>query len=149
MSSIRGEKVFATIMLEVLGRPPEHLKETLLDLITQIGKEKGVEVKEHTIHEPIELKDNKNFYTSFAEIEIEAESIREIMGLTFKYMPSHIEVISPENIILDNNMLNEILNELTRRLHAYDDLARIIQNEKIILENKLKELGENKKKSSK
>jgi hypothetical protein len=139
-------------MLEVLGRPPEHLKETLKELIKQIGEEKGVEVKSHEIHEPIELKENKNLYTSFADVDVETDGVVEILRLTFKYMPSHIEIVSPENITITNNFLNETFNELTRRLHAYDDIARILQNEKIILENQLKGLTEKvpkKKKSSK
>ena len=34
--------------------------------------------------------------------------------------------------------LNDILNELTRRLHGYEEITRILQTERIILENKLK-----------
>ena len=55
-------------------------------------------------------------------------------------MPAHIEIIYPEKIQLSNHELNDILNELTRRLHGYDEVARIVQVEKSILEKKLKEL---------
>jgi len=149
MSSTKEEAIFVTIMLEVIGRPKEHLKEVLQDLIKKIGQEKGIKIKHSEVYEPTELKDNKSLYTSFAEMDIEADSMREIMQITFKYMPSHIEVVSPENLTLNNNFLNDIFNELTRRLHAYDQIVRIVQNEKIILEKQLKELSEKKKKSSK
>ncbi|MGD9275628.1 MAG: hypothetical protein PVJ67_00485 [Candidatus Pacearchaeota archaeon] len=142
------EKVKAALIIEVIGKPPEHLTETLGNLIKQISEEKGVEVVEKTIHEPTELKDNKDFFTSFAEVEVEVEEVLYIAMLMFKYMPAHIEIIHPEKIILSNSGLNDILNELTRRLHGYDEVARIIQVEKNILEKKLKELmpkEENKK----
>ncbi|MCK5149809.1 hypothetical protein KAJ87_02695 [Candidatus Pacearchaeota archaeon] len=130
----------AILILEVIGRPPEHLVETLEDLSKKINEEKGVSVKNKKINEPALLKDQKEFFTSFAEIEVEVESVLHLAMLMFKYMPAHIEILSPETINLKNSDLNEILNEITRRLHGYDEVARVIQSEKKILENKLREL---------
>jgi len=129
----------AMMIIEVIGRPPEHLTETLNKIISQIDEEKGVNVKEKKVNEPVLMKDQKDFYTSFAEVGIEVEEILELAMLMFKYMPAHIEIISPELIALTNNGWNDILNELARRLHGYDEIARIIQVEKNILEKKLKE----------
>ena len=103
-------------MLEVMGRPPEHLKETLKELITKIGAEKGVEVKSSDIHKPKELEEDKGFYTTFADVEVEVDSLREIMAITFRYMPSHLEVIYPEKLDVDNHYFNEVFNEITRSL---------------------------------
>jgi len=151
----------AVMIIEVLGKPPEHLKETLNEIINQIDKEKGVSIKEKRISEPKKLEDSKKipenfdkkkmtniegFYTNFAEIEVEVEEIFHLVILMFKYMPAHIDIIYPELIALTNNGWNEILNELTRRLHGYDEIARVIQVEKAILENKLKESIEKKEK---
>ena len=64
----------------------------------------------------------------------------------FKYMPAHIEIVYPELIALTNGGWNYIFNELTRRLHGYDEVTRVTQVEKSILEKKLREmLGKNKK----
>ncbi|HUW43650.1 MAG TPA: hypothetical protein VMV95_01655 [Bacillota bacterium] len=131
----------AVIILEIIGRPPEHLVESLKELIEGIEKEKGVVVKSKQIKEPIVMKEQKDFYTTFAEVEIEVEEILYLAVLMFKYMPAHIEIISPEILALSNNGFNEILNELVRRLHGYDEIARIMQVEKQILLNKIQELG--------
>ncbi len=61
-------------------------------------------------------------------------------------MPAHIEIIHPELIALTNNGWNDILNELTRRLHGYDEIARVIQVEKGILEKRLRDVLEKNKK---
>ena len=61
-------------------------------------------------------------------------------------MPAHVEIIHPELIALTNNGWNDIFNELTRRLHGYDEIARILQVEKNILEKKLRELLTKKEK---
>lgn len=143
MSLIKETKnVRALMIIEVIGKPPEHLTETLKNIIKQIAEENGVSVKEEKIKEPVLMKDQKDFYTSFAEVEVEVEEILYLAMLMFKYMPAHIEITFPEMITLSNNDLNDILNELTRRLHGYDEVARIIQIEKSILEKKLKEAME-------
>jgi len=132
-------KVRAVFMLEVMGRPPEFLTETLNGLIKQISEEKGAIIKSSKLNPPVLLKDQKDFFTSFAEVEIETENLLYLTILLFKYMPAYIEIISPQNISLANTDLNDVLNELARRLHGYEEVARILQNEKIILENKLRE----------
>lgn len=130
----------AIMILEILGRPAEHLKKTLEDIINKIGNEKNVEVTNKKIHEPTQSKDNKNFFTTFAEVEINVKSISLLTSLMFKYMPANIEIIEPETIALTNNGWGDILSELIRKLHGYDEIARMLQNEKNILEKKLKEL---------
>ncbi|MDP3992577.1 MAG: hypothetical protein Q8P79_03680 [Nanoarchaeota archaeon] len=142
MSSREGENgIRAMMILDVIGRPPEHLVETLGKIAEEMGKEKGVSIKAKEIKEPVVMKENKEFYTTFAEIEVETEDILYLAALMFKYMPAHIEVISPESVALSNNGWGEILSELVRRLHSYDEVARILQIEKEELLRKIQELG--------
>ena len=143
------KKIKAIMIIEIIGRPVEYLTEKLNEILSQIGSEKGVIVVSKKINEPILMKDQKDFYTSFAELEIETEQILHIAALMFKYMPAHIEIIEPENVPLDNSGWNEILNELIRKLHGYDEVARILQMERDILERKLKGLIFEKEKDSK
>ena len=42
--------------------------------------------------------------------------------------------------------MNEVFNEIVRRLHSYDEIARILEVEKNILEKKLREIAEREKK---
>lgn len=142
------KKIHATILLEMLGRPPEHLTKELEALIVKIKEEKGIKVIDQKVNEPKSVEEHENFFTTFAELDIELDGIKELIVLTFKYMPSHIEIVSPEKLHFTNNDLNETVNEITRRLHAYDQVARVLQNEKGILEKQLKDLkdkGEEKK----
>ena len=140
MSSNEG-KVSAIMILDIIGRPPEHLVESMEKIIENMEKEQGVMVKSKQIKEPTLMKDQKDFYTTFAEIEVEVDEILYLVILMFKYMPAHIEIVYPELLAMSNNGFNEILNELTRRLHGYDELARIMQMEKQILLKKIQELG--------
>jgi len=136
-------KVNAILILDIVGRPPEHLVETLKKLAEEMEKEKGVAVISKKIKEPALIKGQKDFYTTFAEIEIEIEEILGLAILMFKYMPAHIEILSPEILALSNNSFNDILNELVRRLHGYDEIARVMQIEHQKLIKRIKELESN------
>lgn len=151
MISKKDEKkcIRAALILEIIGRPPEHLTETLQEILKQMGEEKGVDVVSKKINEPIPMKEHKEFYTTFAEIEVDVEDMLYIAILVFKYMPAHVEIISPEIIAMKNNGWNDIFNELTRRLHGYDEIARVLGAEKKILENKLRDVLSQKAESEK
>lgn len=139
----------AVMIIEVMGRPPEHLIDTLEKIISDIDAEKKVHVVEKKIHDAKEMEKRKDFFTNFAEIEVEVETILQLAVLMFKYMPANIEIISPELIALSNNGWNDIFNELTRRLHGYDEIARVLQVEKHLLEKKLREVLEGKNSAEK
>ncbi len=137
------KKIKALIILEVLGRPKEHLVETLKKMVETIGKENGIKVLNSNIHEAklYERKDEKGnvikseseLFTSFAEIEFECDNIVNLFGICFTYMPSSVEIIEPERVSLKNIEFNSIANEIIRRLHHYDSIAKsAIMNNKII-----------------
>jgi hypothetical protein len=138
MSSDEKKKINAILILEIIGRPPEHLVGSLEGIAKQIGEEKGVKVLGKKINPPVIMKEQKDFYVSFMEVEAEIEEILSLAILMFKYMPAHVEIISPQNLTLTNAGFNDLFNELTRRLHGYEEIARILQTEKMILENQLK-----------
>lgn len=140
-----GTEIQASLIIEVIGRPPEHLNETLDDLITKMGAEKGVKITSKKINEPVLLKGQENFYTNFAEVELEVEELSILSMIAFKYMPAHMEIISPERINISNGDMMDILNEILRKMHGYDEIARMVQNEKMILENQVKLLIEKNK----
>jgi len=147
--SLETHGIKATIILEIIGKPPEHLVETLEGLSKNIDEEKGVVVLGKKINEPILMKDSKEFYTTFAEIEIEVEDILYLAVVMFKYMPAHVEVVEPELIALTNNGWTDILSELTRRLHGYDEIARMMQIQNSQMQKKMDELFSKEKKTEK
>ncbi len=149
MSSDETKRINAVFVIEVLGRPPEHLVETLENIAKQIGEEKGIKIIGKKINEPVLMKEQKDFYTSFMEVEAEIEEIIFLAILMFKYMPAHVEILSPQNLTLSNSGFNDLFNELTRRLHGYEEIARILQTEKMILENQLKTIIGGEKKDEK
>lgn len=136
------EKIQAHMILEILGRPKEYIRESLNNLIkVKLANEKGVKIIEQEVHESVPVKDSDDLFTTFAELTIEFESLEHYIEIMFRYMPANMEIIYPEKIILKNEDLNVLANRLTQRLHDYDAIVKNSMMEKEIYANKLKEIA--------
>ncbi|MBI2631999.1 hypothetical protein HYW75_03275 [Candidatus Pacearchaeota archaeon] len=135
------EKINATVILEILGKPKENVLNALQGLIVKLGNEQGVKIIDQVVHPIIKVKDSKELFTSFAELTLELDSLDYFFGILFTYMPSHIELISPERINLRNDELNILANKLASRLHDYDAIAKRMIAERNILIQKLQEVA--------
>jgi len=164
-------KIEASFIIEMMGKPAEHLSDTLRRLIEKLGTEKGVNIVGRKIHEPKEVEQNNeqikidekikdkiknglkgegkmevlsDIFTTFAEVDAEFDSLESLLFIAFNYMPSHIQITKPENFFIRNEDLDVLLTNIILRLHRYDEIAKRITIEKAILENKLKELTDKK-----
>ena len=155
-----AEEIRAMFIFEVLGRPPEHIKKGLGDFIDKLGENKGVCIINKKVHEPkpVERKDKngetkiiENFFSTFAEVELKVEDLNLIFQIVLNMLPSHVEIIEPEELRLKNFDLSGALSELTIKLHKYDEVAKaiILEKNNLVrkiqeLEKKIKELESNK-----
>ncbi len=128
------------LIFELLGRPPEHLKETLSGLIDKVAKDEGVKIVERKISEPKKVeKAQQDLYTTFAEVGADFRDLKSLMSVAFAYMPSHIEILSPAELNMKNFELNSFMNDLVLKMHQYDELAKSLVIERHILQSKLQE----------
>jgi len=133
--------IHVSLIIEILGRPEEHVKEALKTVVTKLGAEKGVKLITKNYHEPKAVEDSKDLFTTFAEVDIEIESLANYFGILFAYMPAHIEITQPEKITLHNSELNELGNSLMQRLHNYDAIVKTTVNERNFLLKKIEEIS--------
>ncbi|MBI2628505.1 hypothetical protein HYW74_00285 [Candidatus Pacearchaeota archaeon] len=147
-------KIKTSFIIEMMGRPAEHLDETLNKLVEEISSVKGVSNINKIIHPPKlieekEIKDEKiknkidvkkELYTSFAEIEADFDGLESMFTVVFNYMPSHFEIISPEEFKLRNSDFAGIIAAVIIRLHRYDEIAKKMSMDRIMIENKLREI---------
>ena len=141
------ETIKALMIIEMIGRPPTHLEETFKDYVKKLSSEKGITLIHEKIHEPKKIEHKKvekdvteekkeekrpeiELFSTFAEIELESKDVTTLMRIIFNYMPSHIEIISPEQLELKNVDFNDLFNEVIRRMHEYDGIAKsmVMQN---------------------
>ena len=135
------QEIHITMVLEILGRPKEHIIESLDKIIEKLGTEKGVKLIKKIVHDPIPVEGSDDLLTTFAEIELKLDSLSVFFGIMFAYMPSNVEIIEPVKSSVPNTELTELINHLLQRLHNYDSIAKkLIADQQFLLE-KIKHLS--------
>jgi len=120
--------VTAIIVIEMMGRPPEHLKENLEKYVDKLDDVKGVKVISKKSSEPKDLKESDNLYTIFSEVELECDTLKTLGNVMFDFMPASVEVVEPSKVVLTSDEATDFMNALTGRLHRYDDVVKVMQN---------------------
>jgi hypothetical protein len=135
-----ADKIKAIFIIEMMGKPADYLVDTLKQFLDRFAGENSVKVinKKMNKAKPVEKTD---LFSTFAEVEFEIDQLENLLRLVFAYMPSHIEIITPESLRMTNSDVNYIANELARRLHEYDAVAKNLVFQNQILGEKLKEAG--------
>lgn len=116
------DNVHTIITLEMLGRPKDHLESTIKELVDSIEKE-GLEVKGKKFFEAKQIED-KDLYTTFTELEIYFKEVSDLIRFVLRYLPSHVEVIEPEHIHLNNSDINSLMGDLAIMIHRYDEITK-------------------------
>ncbi len=127
------KKIRVLFIFEMLGKPLEYLKETLQSYINTLEIE-GVKLLSKKIHEPKPIQDEKKessgLFSSFGEVEMEIDNLNLLFGIVFRMLPSHVEVIEPENLDLKNFDLSAIISDLAIKLHKYDEIVKVLMMER-------------------
>lgn len=141
-----GNKIRARFIFEMLGKPPEHIKEELEKHVKSLENE-DVKIISKKIHEPKLLENEKacanGLYTSFAEVELEIDNLNLVFAIVIRMLPSHIEIIDPSEINLKNFDLSAICSDLAIKLHKYDEVAKILMMERDNFARQLNAIREN------
>jgi len=132
------DKIHTAFILEILGRPEDHVKQALNELVKKLSDEEGVNILREQFFDPRKVEDSKDLFTAFAEIEAEVDTIDKYFGVLFAYMPSNVEIISPEKLSVSNLEFNEVGTRLMHRLHEYDAIAKNMLFEKELILKELK-----------
>ncbi len=111
---------FRTI-IEILGKPKEHVEETLKKYVEQIKEDDSFMIMKEEFF-PAEQKDK--VFSAFAEVEIVARNLPAVIGFCFDFMPSTMEIIKPDELTLNMNDVSGLLTDLQARLHKVDMVAR-------------------------
>ncbi|MBN1503150.1 hypothetical protein JW930_06395 [Candidatus Woesearchaeota archaeon] len=134
-----GDIHFRTI-IEVLGKPAEHIEKTLQNYLKKIEEDKEIKLIRKEVAKP---KPHEDLFTIFAELELLTKNASALVSFCFDYMPSSIEILAPEQLIYESNDLSDFLNDMQARLHAVNIGAQeikqkniyLIQNTSILLRN--------------
>lgn len=125
--------LYTIMIFEIMGRPSPYIKEALSQLVDKIREEKGCVIIEKRVFEPKLVEGQQDLFTTFAEVELSFEKLEYLLHVVFTYMPSHIDIVRPQDATMSNAEMNFLVNQLAGKLHQYDEVAKrmMIENDQI------------------
>ncbi len=123
-------EILIRAIVEMLGAPKEHIEKTLKDYVQKIKENKKIKVLSEEYAEPKEVQ---KLYSVFVELELRFKEMDEIINFCFDYMPSSIEIIEPEEVVLRSSDMTDFLNDLQGRLHKVDGMLKSMMAENKVL----------------
>ena len=129
-------KIRCRTIIEVLGKPKEHVDKTLREYVQKIKDDTDFVILKEDFSGAEEQKDG--YFSVFVELELLSKGLKPLIGFCFNYMPSSIEIEKPEELVLPVPMVNALLNDLQARLHKVDMVVKQQSNENRFLKGNLR-----------
>jgi hypothetical protein len=124
--------IHCMFIIEMMGKPKDHLQKTLKDYIKHLSSDKKIEVINEDYATP-EQKDDSDMFTIFVELETLMKDTGKVVDFCFDYMPSSVEILGPSNLVYKNSDFSNILNDLQDRLHKVDMVIKNLSQENKVL----------------
>ncbi len=149
------------MIIEMAGRPAAHLTESLEKHVGVLRDVDDIEVHEIKVSEPREIPRESEggersssdmtlvgpkaeggtedeMFTAFAECDFETPSFARLSETMFDFLPSSVEVIEPSSVEMDATEATDLLNNISGRLHRYDEIAKVAGERLRMMDSQLK-----------
>lgn len=136
------KKILFRAVVEVLGKPKEHVDSTLKGYLQKLKENSRYEVIKEDLAE-LKQHEESELWMAFAELEIKTSEVAEIIDFCFDYMPSLIEIVEPEELQLDSLAISSFLNDMQAKLHGVDMIAKQMKVENQITNRSMARLLSN------
>ena len=123
-----------TTIIEVLGKPKEYVESALKQYIEHIKEDSELVILNEDYSE---IKEQGKLWSKFVELDLVIKGTKKLISFCFEYMPSSIEVVKPEHLIMPNPELSNFLNDLQARLHNVDMIVKQLKAENDFLKHNM------------
>lgn len=113
-------------IIEVLGKPKEYVEDAIKRYISHIKEDSELVILNEDYSE---IKEQGKLWSKFVELELVVKGTKKLIGFCFEYMPSSLEVLKPEHLVMTNSELSNFLNDLQARLHSVDMIVKQLKAE--------------------
>jgi hypothetical protein len=103
------------VLLEIVGKPAEHVEKAIRAVMGQIKDTEGIEVLDEDIGKPEKTDDG--FYGVFAEFDAYVQNLQRVGYLATNYTPATIELVEPEEMQVGFDEFNEVFGDTLSKLH--------------------------------
>ncbi len=117
-------KILTRIIIEIVGKPKEHIEKALKLVVEKIKEQKGLQIVEEKL---FDAEKQDEMFSTFAELGVLFKDIETLVGFCFDFMPSSIEILDPEKLSFDSNEFAGLINDLLAKLHQMT--LKMVQND--------------------
>lgn len=135
MPEEKKELIRCRAILEVLGKPREHVEKTIKVLVEKVKEDPEISILNEKYAET--RPEAKTMFTTYVELEMIIKGITTLTGFCFDFMPSSIEIEKPEQLTVKNIDISNIFNDMQAKLHNVDMVAKTLKAERDILKRNL------------
>ncbi|MBU0627821.1 MAG: hypothetical protein KKC75_01420 [Nanoarchaeota archaeon] len=131
MPEEKKEPIRCRAILEVIGKPKEHVEKTIKMLVDKVKEDPEISIlnEKYAEIQPLE----KTMFSTFVELEMVFKGLPAVTGFCFDFMPSSIDIEKPEQLTLKNRDLSNFFNDLQSKLHSVDTVAKTLKAERDFL----------------
>ncbi len=115
-------------VIEVLGKPPEHVKESMQEYLRKLEEDKRFKIL-HQESAEMKKQEKQDLWAVFAELEIQTTQLENLTIFCLDYMPSTLEIVEPKQLNITDFQFSQFLNDLQTKLHQIDLLAKHVKIE--------------------
>lgn len=116
-------RILTRIIIEIVGKPKEHIEETLRVVVNNIKEQKDIKIVEEQL---FNAEKQEEMFSTFAELGILFKNMETLVGFCFDFMPSSVEILDPEKLSFKSNNFAGLINDLLARLHQIN--LKVVQN---------------------
>jgi len=121
-------------IIEVLGKPKEHVEKAIKEYTEHIKEDSQLVVLKE---EYSDIQEQGKLWSKFVELDLVIKGTKKLISFCFEYMPSSLEVLKPEHLMLTNAELSGFLNDLQSRLHNVDMTVKQLKVENEFLRHNM------------
>lgn len=119
---LRAGWVRAIIVFELVGKPREHIEQTLQAYVASIKSDGRVLSLNEEFADALEHEDG--MFSAFVEMEALVQDVEALTWLAINFMPASIEVVEPEQLALGARDITNWYNDLLAKLHETSNILR-------------------------
>lgn len=124
-------KIKFLITFEIVGKPKEHVENSIKEYMENIKKDARIEVIKEDIAEAIELDDG--MFSTFCESEMAIKDLNVLTWLAVNFSPASIEILEPNSIGFSAANMTLWYNDLLSKLHEISTNMRATTQKNKIL----------------
>lgn len=126
---------------EVIGKPKEHVEETIQQLVETVKKEETIQVLEEHIDDAVATEND--FFSTFAEVDMMVKNVETLTWLAANITPATIEIIEPLNFSFTAGDMQGWINDVLSTMHSIGYAHKTQNAELQFIKGQLRTLVEN------